>query len=349
MTRDSFFQEGGEFNIRKLGGEEYEMRVPIPTNEAGLIARECPRSECSPGYFKVKGGTGITGPMQEGFCPYCRFAAEPSTFATEAQRTYAIRHGQNEAENALDTAIRDTLGFKRSNRRNLAHGLIKIDLTYDPPPRRIIAKPIEEELQRDLVCPHCTLVHAVYGLATWCPDCGSDLAPEHIRLELHHLALILADVPDRRAKLGARAARRDIENTLEDCVSVFEAALKYFLRRHLSEKGTPDSEIEAVFSRKIRNGFQDLARTPELFLEYCGIALFDALTADQLAELTRLVGMRHPITHNLGVVDRKYLEKTSASERVGREVRINDAEVGVAIQLVESTLIDIHRRLFVRK
>lgn len=348
MTSDDLFREGGEFNIRKLGDEQYEMQVPIPTDEAGLIARECTRPECSPGYFKIKGGTGLPGPMAESYCPYCRVAAEPSKFATAAQWAYVLDQGKNEAKKGLDRVIRDTLGFKGSNRRNLVDGLIKIDITYDPPRTGIVAKPIEDELQRDIVCPRCTLVHAVYGLATWCPDCGSDIAAEHIRLELHHLALILADVPNRRAKLGARAARRDIENALEDCVSVFEAAVKYFLRRHLSEKGTPDSEIETILGRKIRNGFQDLARAPELFLEYCGIPLFEALTSDQLAELTRLVGMRHPITHNLGVVDRKYLERTAASERIGRELRISEAEVGLAIHLVERMLIDIHGRLFVR-
>ena len=56
---ESIFKDNGIFGTQKIGPDQYEMHIPIPT-EDGLVGRECPNSECSPGYFKVKLGTGIT-------------------------------------------------------------------------------------------------------------------------------------------------------------------------------------------------------------------------------------------------------------------------------------------------
>jgi hypothetical protein len=41
-----------------VSDEMFTVNVSIPTDEAGLLGRECPVSDCL-GYFKVKPGTGI--------------------------------------------------------------------------------------------------------------------------------------------------------------------------------------------------------------------------------------------------------------------------------------------------
>ena len=37
------------------------MNVPLPEDADGRLARACPHDDCSPGYLKVKPGTGLTG------------------------------------------------------------------------------------------------------------------------------------------------------------------------------------------------------------------------------------------------------------------------------------------------
>jgi len=69
---DQILREGGPHQIERVGNDEYRMKVTIPKDENGRVARECPNDECSPGYFKVMLGTGIVGEQDAAYCPYCR-------------------------------------------------------------------------------------------------------------------------------------------------------------------------------------------------------------------------------------------------------------------------------------
>jgi len=83
------FQEGGPLKTKKTGQNEYSMAVSLPKDEEGRTARACPSQHCSPGYFKVTPGTGITADHKITYCPYCRKAAEASDFHTKEQIRYA--------------------------------------------------------------------------------------------------------------------------------------------------------------------------------------------------------------------------------------------------------------------
>lgn len=86
---NSIFKEGGPHKIKRIGVDKYQMNFSLPTDSDGRLARECPSGNCSPGYFKVKPGTGITEGHETAFCPYCRFSSEPNDFATKEQVRYA--------------------------------------------------------------------------------------------------------------------------------------------------------------------------------------------------------------------------------------------------------------------
>lgn len=55
---------------------------------------------------------------------------------------------------------------------------------------------------------------------------------------------------------------------------------------------------------------------------------------------------RNPITHNLGIVDRKYLEKVASGELEGRDVRVSVEEVSQAIELCLKVLNDFYPKVF---
>ena len=42
-----------ENNVRRTGHDEYTMSLPMPADELGMTARECPEPSCAPGYFKI--------------------------------------------------------------------------------------------------------------------------------------------------------------------------------------------------------------------------------------------------------------------------------------------------------
>ena len=57
--------------LDKLGSE---FRISINPDESGFVGRECPNVSCHK-YFKIRPGTGLTGPNLPCICPYCGHVA----------------------------------------------------------------------------------------------------------------------------------------------------------------------------------------------------------------------------------------------------------------------------------
>ena len=83
----------------------------------------------------------------------------------------------------------------------------------------------------------------------------------------------------------------------------------------------------------------------EILPKQCGVG-FDGIQADVLNKLDHLFQKRHPITHNIGVIDRKYLERIRTGEQEGKEVRVTRNEVLVATDTVFEVLENFHLHLF---
>ena len=343
----NLLNEGGPYKVRNLGSDASELTIRIPTDPDGLVGRQCPSTNCSPSYFKLKLGTGVTeDDCCDAFCPYCQYKAEPNDFVTPAQREYATQIVENEALNGINRLLQDSLGFGPSRKKRINGGLYSIEMSYEPAQRRFVGRPIEEELRRDVTCPHCTLEHAVYGLATWCPDCGRDIFVTHVEAEIEVVRRMLGQVETRGETLGRRVAARDIENALEDTVSVYEAVLKFITSKYLREQhAKSEDELNDIGNKKIRNSFQSVRRGADLFRELTGSDLFEGYSESEIDELEKVFEKRHPIAHNLSIVDRKYLAKAKAGEFEGREVRVTKDEVESAVVLVSRVLNSAYARV----
>lgn len=339
------FKLGGSLNIRRTGPDTYSININIPKDADGMIARECPSQECSPAYFKVKPGTGITNGQTEAFCPYCSHKDEPRNFTTKSQIEYAKQLATREALNGLDRIIKDTLELGPSGEKTIGGGLLSLKVSYKPGSRTPVWRPFEEVLRRDLTCPKCTLDHAVFGIATWCPDCGSDIFRTHVSKEYQVVTLILGDVENRRERLGPRVAARDIENALEDTVSIFEAVLRAMTRRHLRLTLSVE-ETDEVLKKRIGNKYQNITLAGDLAQQEFGIPLFSVLSSDEFEAIKLIFEKRHPITHNLGIVDRKYLEKVASGELEGRDIRVSAEEVSQIIDLCLKVINDFYPKVF---
>jgi hypothetical protein len=218
-----------------------------------------------------------------------------------------------------------------------------MEIKSSPPAH--VWQPYEDVLRRDVSCPHCTLDHSVYGFATWCPDCGKDIFTTHVRGEIAVVEAILSDVERRRQALGPRVAAGDLENALEDLVSIFEATLKIEIRRFRKFKGEGDGAIESVM-RGIGSRLQSVSNAVTIVPPLCdNISLFGSGSGDEV-KLNRVFQKRHPITHNLGVVDRKYIDRVRSGEAEGTEVRVEKSEIAETARITYSVLSDFHNRLF---
>uniref|UniRef100_A0A7V3KNJ7 HEPN domain-containing protein n=1 Tax=candidate division WOR-3 bacterium TaxID=2052148 RepID=A0A7V3KNJ7_UNCW3 len=342
---DSLFKEGGPLGTRRIGPNDYEIHITIPPDSDGMVGRECTDPACSPGYFKVKPGTGITEGHVIAYCPYCRHEDEPGSFFTQAQKDYAIKILENETIKGVDNMIQDALGLGPSNRKKFGSGFMSIEMSYTPSRPNIVSRPLEEELRRDIICPSCGLEHAVFGLATWCPDCGTDIFLVHVEAELAVVRKILGAVDSRRSDLGARVAARDIENALEDVVSVFEAVLKVITKRYLLKNGVSVVEITRILNKVVRNSYQNVETAADTFRAQLGMELFEGISDSDIVELKSIFEKRHPITHNLGIVDRKYLDRALSGEMEGREVRVMVEDVEKALEISFSVLRRAYERI----
>jgi hypothetical protein len=345
IMRSSLLREGGPYKVRRTGTDQFEMKIPLPADAEGRVARECPSRTCSPGYFKVKPGTGIVAHHTEAFCPYCRFSAKPSEFTTKRQRQYAKDVMLREAHSGIQDMAREAFGIGPTGKRSLGGGLLKLEISLKQTSPPSVSRPLEAALQRAVICPHCGLDHAVFGLAVWCADCGADIFVTHVQAELDVIERMLGDVQRRRDEFGARIAAKDVENCLEDLVSIYEAVLRTMLVRSLRQRQLAEVQIEHA-RKQIRNGLQNVARSAQIIAQFLGCELLGPLSTAEIEALRRTFEKRHPITHNLGVVDRKYLEGVQTADREGREILVKPAEVSRAIAFVGRIVNELHRRLF---
>jgi hypothetical protein len=340
------FKEGGPHRIRKTGPDEYSMSIEIPMDTDGLVGRKCPEESCSPGYFKVKPGTGITDGQEEAFCPYCRNSDSAGKFLTKAQLQYAKDLMFREVHKGISGMLEKSLGLGPSRKKRYGDGFLSMELSFEPGRLPSVRPPVEEELRRDLTCPRCGLEHAVFGLAVWCPDCGADIFITHVEREFSVVTQMLEDLDRRYEVLGSRIAARDIENALEDTVSIFEAALRAMTKRYLRRLGHPEEEIMEILRKRIGNRYQNIGLAAEVGERELKIRLFEGIDDGDVETLRQTFEKRHPITHNLGVVDRKYLDKVRSGELEGREVRVTVKEIEKAMSICTEALRNLHLRLF---
>lgn len=343
---ESIFKEGGPYHMKRMETNKFSIRISIPADADGLVGRDCPNDACCPGYFKVKLGTGITSGQLKAYCPYCRYEEEPRRFFTKAQVEYAKQITLHEAVKGINESIQNALDLGPSGRKSYGGGMFSVDMSYKPGNLPPVMPPMEEILRRDIACPNCGLEHAVFGLATWCPDCGNDIFLIHVTKEFEAIQKMLGDVKRRRELLGARVAARDIENALEDVVSIFEAAMRAMTLRKMKEKGSPDDQIQEKL-RKIGNKYQNIELAQQVCEGEFKIQLLNGFDSKQIESFRLTFEKRHPITHNLGIIDRKYLEKMRLGGLEGRDISVAPEEITMAIGLATQILQKLHGQLFI--
>lgn len=326
-------REGGPFGGKRTGPDTYEMSVPVPS-QSGRVARECPSENCSPGYFKVVMGTGITQGQTLAYCPYCRHESPPDDFLTDEQKRYAIDALTQHVAEGFTNSLANALNLDSSGRRRIGGGLFSIEMHLERSPPPSLRLPYEEQVRRDVVCPHCGLDQSVYGLATWCADCGADIFLTHLHAEFNVVKSMLGDITRREQMLGVRVAAKDLENALEDVVSIFEAALRALIRRRLLDGGRTADEVREIFNKQIRNGFQNVTRSEELLQTLCEFEIRKVLTDAELSDLSHVFAKRHLIAHNLGVIDRKYLDTAKSAANEGAELPVSAPEIERAMAVV---------------
>lgn len=304
------------FNTRNLDRLGNQVRVSMKADEDGYFGRECPVQECL-GYFKVTPGTGIQGPAPC-HCPYCGHSGDNNTFWTQEQLEYAKSVALRQFTDALQSDLK-SMEFDHRPRGGFGIG---ISMKFKPGAQVPIRHYKEKALETEVVCDHCTLRYAIYGVFGWCPDCGVHNSLQILgkNLELARKQLVLAESVEKEL------ASHLVGDALENVVSAFDG----FGREACAAKGI-DIQFQnlAGARRRVQDSFQG--------------NFADGLTPDEWNSVCRVFQKRHLLAHKMGVVDEDYLKKAiDPGAIIGRKVSVSSQEVTAAIAIVET----LGKRLF---
>lgn len=299
-------------NLESLGTQ---FSVPIKPDKDGYLGRECPVKECL-GYFKITPGTGIKGPAPC-HCPYCGHEGAQNTFFTQEQIEYAKSIVLRKVTDALHQDLK-SLEF---DHKPVGFGIglsLKVKASA-PLPIRYYR---EKELETAVVCDHCTLRYAIYGVFGWCPDCG-----------VHNsLQILIKNLELARKELGISATAEQeladhlIGDALENAVSAFDGFGRELCKR-----------------KSVEIRFQNLAGARRRVQHAFSLDFADGLRPDEWETACRAFQKRHLLAHKMGVIDDEYVQKgNDPSAIVGRRITLTKIEVETCIGIVET----MGRRLF---
>ena len=296
-------------HLRRLGSS---VKVSVPTDSEGYLGRECPQSDCE-GYFKIKPGTGLTGPGLTCTCPYCGHTGSPDQFWTRDQVEYAKSVAFRQVSQALTKDLK-SLEFNHRPRGSFGIGLsLKVKAGSLPPLRRYR----EQALETALSCAACTLEYAVFGVFAHCPDCrvhnSLQILGRNVELVRKQVTLALSLEDDE-------LQRHLLEDALENCVSSFDGF------------GRECCRVRALHStdaaRCSKATFQNIAKADYTLRQLFGIDLRSNIDSAEWQQAHRAFMRRHVITHRAGVVDQQYLTETGDSPALlGRKVPVESAEI----------------------
>jgi len=218
--------------------DQITMTITLPTDDEGMIGRECP--ECKE-YFKVKPGTGLLN-ISTCTCPYCEHTDDSGEFFTEAQLEYAQSIAVREVlRPTLAQLERSFKQLERSTRHSLFS--IKVRTRGFNLPIKYYA---EKDLETTVECGTCGLVFAIYGVFAVCPDCSRPITMSMFKksLEVARKRLsVLERIPSQESELREAL----LTDTLSGTVATFDS-----LGKRLRE------EFPAIFPKRPRNLFQNL-------------------------------------------------------------------------------------------
>ncbi len=291
---------------------DYSVNVPLPTDDQGMIGRECPDCEA---YFKLKFGTGL--PTEDCRCPYCGHTENISQFATEEQLEYATSVAMQEiSDNLIGPMIEK---MSRDTQRSSRNSFIKLSMSYTPS-TVTISHYQERELETHVTCSTCALEFAVYGVFANCPDCGElnalQVFLQSLEISQKRLDVLLADDADLN--------RAILEDALGGAVSSFDALGKA-LR----------SEYPGVFPPKPRNLFQNLDALSTALSKAGMPSARETLGDERFAHVDLMFQIRHLFEHNAGVVDDKSIDRIPAMRALrGRKYPVTEDEVAAVIPIL---------------
>lgn len=286
--------------------DSIEVPVTIPTDENGMLGREC--LECKK-YFKLKIGTGL--PTDHCHCPYCDYEGKSNTFRTEAQLKYAHSIALNQAINQF---LKPSIDILRKTFKNLERKTRDSFIQFKfKESNESLTLPIkyytEIDLETNITCTGCGLVFSVYGVFARCPAC-TELNAFLIyskSLEITEKYIAIFQKPDIPAEIKSNS----LKFILSDCISSFDGLGKELRRKK-----------PGLYIGQQKNLFQNIYALNQSLDN-----LISAKHSD-FSFLQKMFQVRHLYEHNMGVIDEDFINKINGyCSKLGMKYNLSIDEV----------------------
>jgi predicted RNA-binding Zn-ribbon protein involved in translation (DUF1610 family) len=323
-----------------------QFSIPLEADEDGMIGRECPNEECQPKYFKMS--TTIpdeTSKRIKDFsqiivtCPYCGTMDNMQNYYTKSQmewiKSMILRDAVKSIQDTLKSAFKPT--------RPTTKGMFSISFTYKPGSLPSVRHYVEQNLKRSVACDSCGYNYAVYGISFHCPLCGKGNLIQHLNRSAETIRVLIEESERIGKERGQEVRDQMVGNALEDVITLFETFLKHIYQYEMRCRLRRE-EAEAKI-KKVGTTFQRLEGAEKLFSKDLGFELFGKCDQKDRAFLQDQFLKRHVLTHNLGLVDKKYIEKAQAYQKQGAEIDIRPPDVSRALDIVQDIVGSAIKRL----
>lgn len=336
------FHEMSKYKKGKSPEGDDQFAVTLPSDEEGMVGRQCLDENCQPRYFKIDENipesdteeSDNTETARNLFCPYCGLEDDIQNFNTKAQIDWITSMFERDVHRMIDYEL--SKAFKTTSSPPSSKGLFSIELSYKSDPLPSVRHYAEKQLKNIVNCDNCGFRYAVFGISYFCPICKKGNLHLHLKRNFETITSLLNIKPEIERNAGSEAAYHLLGNCLEDCVSLFEGFLKVIYSYGLKQTVSEDERQKKL--KSLKNAFQNVSRAESTFQTDLNWKLFDSISQSELDFLGFQFAKRHTITHNLSLVDKKFRDIAQSFQDEGQEVEIRSHDVEQLLKVIEKIL-----------
>ena len=304
-----------------------EITIDMPLDEKGYFDRKCPHEQCGALFKVMFDDWGDKVSDGEAYCPKCGTRADPDEFYTAEQNAYIEQSAEEYLSDQLDQAF--SQAARRTKPRRISSGLFDITMgvSYKASPITISLPPIAHDvLRQDIRCEPCGCRWSVVGTGYFCPACRHN----SVLRDFDSTVDTILNVLDRLEDIKAAVAKKSdidvavnveqllVEDQVENLVSAFQRLSEALFCELPNATSFPFDP----------NLFQRIDDASDLWCRATGRSYSAHLSAGELEEMKAMVQRRHKLSHNQGMVDQRYVDKSGdLSYEVGQRLVIRAAHV----------------------
>ncbi len=300
---------------------QQSVSVPIESDEKGYTDKQCPSEACE-FIFKVNEEDWINIFQDESvWCPLCRHEAKADQWFTIEQ----IEDAKAEALTVIKGKINNALhsGAKKFNSKQSKNSFISMSMKVPGGLKRTHIIPIKaaEEMQLEIKCEKCNSRFAVIGSAYFCPACGHNSVINTFFDSLRKIKAKQNNIEIVREALNESSGKDEAElvcrSMLETCISDGVVAFQKYC------EGLYEPLGKIPF-----NAFQRLEQGNELWMKAINIGYSNWLSKKENDSLKIIYQKRHILSHNEGIVDVKYIQKSGDNTyKEGQRIVVSNNDI----------------------